>query len=89
MIAVLALERALVLPAEHGLLAFTGPPTSGKTEALVRRFAALIAAEPALAQAAIVTAARDDGARALAARIATATGIAVRGAPLDALAFEL
>jgi superfamily I DNA/RNA helicase len=88
-VSVLALERALALPAEHGLLAFTGPPTSGKTEALVRRFAALVAAEPALAEAAIVTAARDDGARALAARIANTTGIAVRGAPLDALAFEL
>jgi superfamily I DNA/RNA helicase len=88
-VSVLALERALALPAEHGLLAFTGPPTSGKTEALVRRFAALVAAEPALAEAAIVTAARDAGARALAARIASATGIAVRGATLDALAFEL
>jgi len=88
-VAVLALERALALPAEHGLLAFTGPPTSGKTEALVRRFAALVAADAALAEAAIVTAARDDGARALAARIADATGIAVRGATLDALAFEL
>ncbi len=88
-VSVLALERALALPAEHGLLAFTGPPTSGKTEALVRRFAALVAAEPALAEAAIVTAAREDGARALAARIANTTGIAVRGAPLDALAFEL
>ncbi|HYW54035.1 MAG TPA: UvrD-helicase domain-containing protein [Dongiaceae bacterium] len=88
-VAVLALERALALPAEHGLLAFTGPPTSGKTEALVRRFAALVAADPALAEAAIVTAARADGARSLAARIADATGIAVRGATLDALAFEL
>ena len=88
-VAVLALERALALPAEHGLLAFTGPPTSGKTEALVRRFAALVAADPALAASAIVTAARDDAARALAARIADATGIAVRGATLDALAFEL
>ena len=88
-VAVLALERALALPAEHGLLAFTGPPTSGKTEALVRRFATLVEADPALAQAAIVTAAREDGARALAARIADATGIAVRGATLDALAFEL
>jgi superfamily I DNA/RNA helicase len=88
-VTVLALERALALPAEHGLLAFTGPPTSGKTEALVRRFAVLVAAEPALAQAAIVTAARDDGARALAARMSTASGIAVRGATLDALAFEL
>lgn len=88
-VAVLALERALALPAEHGLLAFTGPPTSGKTEALVRRFATLVAADPALAEAAIITAARADGARALAARIADATGIAVRGATLDALAFEL
>lgn len=52
---VLALERALVFPAEHGLLAFTGPPTSGKTEALVRRFAALIAQDAAVAGAAIVT----------------------------------
>ena len=88
-VALLALERALALPAEHGLIAFTGPPASGKTEALARRFAALTAAEPALAEAAIVTAARDDGARALAARIAGASGIAVRGATLDALAFEL
>jgi superfamily I DNA/RNA helicase len=88
-VTVLALERALALPPEHGLIAFTGPPTSGKTDALVRRFAALVAADPALAQAAIVTAARDDGAQALAARIAQATGIAVRGATLDALALEL
>ncbi len=89
MIASLALERALELPAAHGLVAFTGPPTSGKTAALVRRFAVLVAAEPALAAAAIVTAARDDGARALAARIRAATGIAVRGATLDALALDL
>jgi superfamily I DNA/RNA helicase len=88
-VASLALERALALPAEHGLIAFTGPPTSGKTEALVRRFAALVAAEPALADAAIVTAAREDGARALAARIGAASGVAVRGATLDALALEL
>jgi superfamily I DNA/RNA helicase len=88
-VALLALERALALPAEHGLIAFTGPPASGKTEALARRFAALAHADPALAGAAIVTAARDDGARALAARIAAASGIAVRGATLDALAFEL
>ena len=88
-VTVLALERALALPAEHGLLAFTGPPTSGKTEALVRRFAALAATDPALAGAAIVTAARDDGARALAARMTAATGIAVRGGTLDALALEL
>ena len=55
----------------------------------MRRFAALVAADPALARGAIVTAARDDGAHALAARIADATGIAVRGATLDALALEL
>ena len=88
-VALLALERALALPAEHGLIAFTGPPASGKTEALARRFAALTAGDPALAAAAIVTAARDDGSHALAARIAAASGIAVRGATLDALAFEL
>jgi superfamily I DNA/RNA helicase len=88
-VALLALERALALPAEHGLIAFTGPPASGKTEALARRFAALIAADSALAGAAIVTAARDDGARVLAERISAASGIAVRGATLDALAFEL
>jgi superfamily I DNA/RNA helicase len=88
-VTVLALERVLALPAEHGLIAFTGPPGSGKTDALVRRFGALAAVDPAVAGASIVTAARDDGARALAARIATATGIAVRGAALDELAFEL
>jgi superfamily I DNA/RNA helicase len=88
-VTVLALERALALPAEHGLLAFSGPATSGKTEALVRRFTALVAADPSLAEAAIVTAARDDGARALAARIGAASGIAVRGATLDTLALEL
>ena len=88
-VTVLALERALALPAEHGLLAFTGPPASGKTAALVRRFAALAAADSALAEAAIVTAARDEGARALAARIARESGVAVRGATLDALAMEL
>ncbi len=88
-VAVLALERALALPAEHALIAFCGPPTSGKTDALVRRFAALVAADPELAGAAIVTAAREDGARALAERIASATGVAVRGETLDALAFEL
>ena len=88
-VTVLALERALALPAEHGLIAFTGPPTAGKTDALVRRFAALVAADSALADGTIVTAARDDGARELARRIAEATGIAVRGATLDALALEL
>ncbi|HEX3466089.1 MAG TPA: UvrD-helicase domain-containing protein [Candidatus Elarobacter sp.] len=88
-VASLALERALALPAEHGLIAFTGPPASGKTEALVRRFAALLAGDASLAEAAIVTAARDDGARALAARIGAATGVPVRGATLDALALEL
>jgi superfamily I DNA/RNA helicase len=88
-VALLALERAIALPPEHGLIAFSGPPTSGKTEALVRRFAALIAADATLADAAIVTAARADGAAALAARIGETTGIAVRGATLDALAVEL
>jgi len=88
-VTVLALERALALPPEHGLIAFTGPPTSGKTEALVRRFAALLALDASLAGAAIVTAARDDGARALAARIGAATGVAVRGLTLDDLALEL
>lgn len=88
-VTVLALERALALPAEHGLIAFTGPPTSGKTDALVRRFATLAGSDASFAQAAIITAARDDGAHALAARIAQATGIAVRGATLDALALEL
>ena len=88
-VTVLALERALALPAEHGLIAFTGPPTSGKTDALVRRFATLSGADPAIAEAAIITAARDDGARALAERIAQTTGIAVRAATLDALALEL
>ncbi|MBV8579596.1 MAG: hypothetical protein JOZ86_03085 [Candidatus Eremiobacteraeota bacterium] len=88
-VAVLALERVLALPAEHGLIAFVGPPTSGKTEALVRRFTALVAADPSLADAAIVTAAREDGARALGARIAAASGIAVRGASLHVLALEL
>ena len=88
-VTVLALERALALPVEHGLLAFTGPPTSGKTEALVRRFAALAANDPGIAGAAIVTAARGDGARALAERMRAASGLAVEGATLDVLAFEL
>lgn len=88
-VTVLALERALALPAEHGLLAFCGPPTSGKTEALARRFAMLVAADPGLAPGAIVTAARDEAARTLAARMSAASGIEVRGAPLHALAFEL
>ncbi len=88
-VTVLALERALALPATHGLLAITGPPASGKTEALVRRFAALAAADPTLADAAIVTAARADGAHALATRIRAATGIPVRGATLDALALDV
>ncbi|MBV9439439.1 MAG: ATP-dependent helicase [Candidatus Eremiobacteraeota bacterium] len=89
MIPVLALERTLDLPAEHPLIVFSGFPNSGKTEALVRRFAALVAAEASLAQAAIVTAARPDGALALAARISAASGLAVRGATLDVLALEL
>jgi superfamily I DNA/RNA helicase len=88
-VALLALERALALPAEHGLIAFTGPPTSGKSEALARRFAALAARDPALAGAAIVTAARAEAATDLAARIGELTGANVRGATLDALAFEL
>jgi superfamily I DNA/RNA helicase len=88
-VAVLALERALALPADHGLIAFCGPPTSGKSEALARRFAALAAREPGLADAAIVTASRPDSARALAARITELSGATVRGATLDALAFEL
>jgi superfamily I DNA/RNA helicase len=88
-LAVLALERAIALPPEHGLLAFTGPPTSGKTEALVRRFTALVAADASLAAGAIVTAARAPGAHALAERMSAATAIPVRGATLDGLAFEL
>ncbi|MEO7040154.1 MAG: UvrD-helicase domain-containing protein [Candidatus Elarobacter sp.] len=88
-VAVLALERALALPAEHRLIAFTGPPASGKTAALVRRFGALAAADASLADAAIVTAARDDGARALAERITATTGVTVRGSTLDRLALEL
>ena len=82
-VAVLALERALALPAEHGLIAFMGPPTSGKSEALARRFAALVASDKGLADGAIVTASRPEGARALAARIAVLTGAEVRGATLD------
>jgi superfamily I DNA/RNA helicase len=89
MIAALALERAIALPAAHGLIAFTGMPTSGKTAALVRRFAALAGVDPELAGATIVTAAREDGARALGERIVAATGIAVRAATLDAFALEL
>ena len=88
-VTVLGVERAVALPAAHGLIAFTGPPASGKTQALVRRFAALAAEDPELRAGAIVTAARDDGARALAARIEAATGCAVRGETLEALAFEL
>ena len=88
-VAVLALERALALPAEHGLIAFTGPPTSGKSEALARRFAALAARDPSLSGATIVTAARAEAASDLAARIGELTGANVRGATLDALAFEL
>jgi superfamily I DNA/RNA helicase len=88
-VTILALERALELPAAHGLIAFTGPPASGKTEALVRRFAALSTADPALGAGAIVTAARDDGAQALGRRITEASGIAVRGATLDALALDV
>ncbi|HTJ25932.1 MAG TPA: UvrD-helicase domain-containing protein [Candidatus Limnocylindria bacterium] len=88
-VTVLALERALELPAAHGLIAFTGPPASGKTEALVRRFAVLVTDDPALGEGAIVSAARDDAAQALARRIRAATGIPVQGATLDALAFEV
>lgn len=88
-VASLALERALALPAAHGLIAFTGPPASGKTEALVRRFTALVSADATLAEAAIVSAARAEGASALAARIRAASGISVRGTTLDALATEL
>jgi superfamily I DNA/RNA helicase len=88
-VTVLALERALELPAAHGLIAFTGPPTSGKTEALVRRFGALLARDPAVAESTIVTAARDEGAQALARRIHAATGVPVRGTTLDALALEV
>jgi superfamily I DNA/RNA helicase len=88
-IAALGLERAIALPAAHGLVAFTGPPASGKTAALVRRFAALHAADPGVCGAAIVTAARVEGARALAARITEATGTSVRGATLDVFALEL
>lgn len=89
MIAVLGLERALTLGPESGLIAFVGPPTSGKTDALARRFAALVGRDPALADGAIVTAARAGGARALAERITAATGIAMRGETLDVLALEL
>ena len=88
-VASLALERALALPAAHGLIAFTGPPASGKTEALVRRFTTLVGADPTLAGAAIVTAARSEGAVALATRMRNASGIGVRGTTLDALAAEL
>ncbi|MGD0052088.1 MAG: UvrD-helicase domain-containing protein [Vulcanimicrobiaceae bacterium] len=88
-IANLALERALALPAEHGLIVVTGPPASGKTEALVRRFGALLAVDASLAEGTIVTAARADGAQALGARIAATSGIAVEAATLDVLALRL
>lgn len=88
-IANLALERALALPPEHRLIAFTGPAGSGKTAALVRRFCALVAFDPTLAEATIVTAARGDGARALAERISTASAVPVRGETLDGLALDL
>jgi superfamily I DNA/RNA helicase len=88
-VTVLDLERTLALEAEHGLIAFTGPPTSGKSEALARRFVALAARDPGLAEAAIVTSPRPQSARLLAARIAELGGTAVRAASLDAFAFEL
>jgi superfamily I DNA/RNA helicase len=88
-ITVLDVERAIALDADHGLIAFIGPPTSGKTEGLARRFVALAARDSGLADAAIVTSSRADGAHALAARIAALGGGDVRAATLDALAFDL
>jgi superfamily I DNA/RNA helicase len=93
-------RRAIDAPADAPLLAITGRAASGKTETLARRYAALLARDAELTIAAtIVTAARADGAAALAARIDEVLPAARSverersgryfGVPLERLAFDI
>jgi superfamily I DNA/RNA helicase len=93
-------RRALDAPGDGPLLAITGRAASGKTETLARRYVALFARDSGLtADATIVTAARAEGAAALAARIDALLPVpraAQRardgryiGAGLDRLAFDM
>ena len=85
-------------PLASDLILVTGPVASGKSDALAQRYAALLAANDVGPEATVVASSHPDGARDLAARIATrldgATRAAFEHAPfagitLDALAFAI
>jgi superfamily I DNA/RNA helicase len=90
--------RIAQAPAASDLILITGPVGSGKSDALAQRYAALLAANLIAPEATVVASSHPDGARDLAARIATrldgATQTAFAHAPfagitLDALAFAI
>jgi superfamily I DNA/RNA helicase len=85
-------------PLASDLILITGPVASGKSDALAKRYAALLAANGLAPEATLVASSHPDGARDLAARIVArlddATRAAFAGAPftgitLDALAFAI
>jgi superfamily I DNA/RNA helicase len=75
------------------LILITGPVASGKSDALARRYAALLGASAAPPEATLVAAAHADGARDLAARIASrlddATRAAFSGAPFTGVTLDV
>jgi len=90
--------RITEAPAASDLILVTGPVGSGKSDALAQRYAALLAANGIAPDATVVASSHPDGARDLAARIASrldgATQAAFANAPfagitLDALAFAI
>jgi len=96
----IGLQPALESPLDQPLIAITGPAASGKTAALARRYAALLAGDPGLAiGATIVSSAHAESGALLAQRIAEllegerARAFAApgphRGEPLSALAYAL
>jgi len=96
----IGVQPALESPLDQPLIAITGPAASGKTDALARRYAAVLAADPALAvTATIVSSAHAESGALLAARIAPllagerARAFAApgphRGEPLATLAYAL
>jgi superfamily I DNA/RNA helicase len=87
--------RITAVPLDADLLLISGPPASGKSEALAQRYAALLDANALAPAATLVASSHTDGARDLAARIAARLDDATRtafteapftGVTLDALA---
>jgi superfamily I DNA/RNA helicase len=91
-------ERVRQAPLPSDLILITGPAGSGKSEALAQRYVALLHGGDILPEATLVAGSHSDGARDLAARIASRLDDATRaafelapfaGITLDALAFAI